>query len=467
MAAPSWVANGTMVSGIGAVSPAWPAHIPGDIGVLVIESAGGEAANLTTPAGFAAFPAPNPSLTGAGTAGTRVTAYWCRATSAAMASPTVTDPGDHVVAYIYTVRGCIRTGNPYDVVGANVKAAASTSCSITGVTTTVIDTLVCYHASRNDDAAGVAFSAQANATLAGVAERFDNGAIDGNGGGLMMTSGVKATAGASGTMTATVTSSINAFLVIAFKPYIDDIGRQAADQYGRTVAADGYGSADIGGAYVVTEINGGGAYSVDGSNGKHVITAGGFATIYPFLENMTIVRDSEIYLEYRTDKLPAGGGSHYPALYLRGIGAAGAWAYACEFEVIAAAWRIRFGTVLNGVFAYLDVGAFDPSKAFAINTWYGLRFRATGSGTTTLAGKVWRLIDGEPLAFQYSFTNGQSELQHQGYAGYQQQLGSGTEGSVTTLFDNLDVFNPLALPFAPQRHDPIPILQGVQRGAVR
>src|SRR5690606_17811474 len=128
-------------SGTGNVTVPWPAHQAGDIALLFIESTGGQAANLTTPAGFAAVPG-SPQATGLTTNGTRLTVYWARATSGAMASPVVTDPGDHVYARILTFRGVIETGNPWDVTGGGVKAAASTSVTVTGVTTTVADTLI-------------------------------------------------------------------------------------------------------------------------------------------------------------------------------------------------------------------------------------------------------------------------------------------------------------------------------------
>ena len=51
----------------------------------------GEAATLSTPAGFVQV-TNSPQFTGAGTAGTRITVFWARATSTSMAAPTVADP---------------------------------------------------------------------------------------------------------------------------------------------------------------------------------------------------------------------------------------------------------------------------------------------------------------------------------------------------------------------------------------
>lgn len=208
--------NGATTTGVGA-SPAWPAHVANDIALLFVESAGGEPVTLSVPNGFA--PVPNsPQATGAGTAGTRLTVFWARATSSAMPAPRIATPSDHFYAQIITFRGVVNTGNPWDVTGGGVKAAASTSVTVTGVTTTVPNTLIVQAVARDDDNAAASFSAQTNAGLTGIVELLDAGTTNGNGGGLGVWSGIKAAAGATGNTTATVTSSINAFLTIALKP---------------------------------------------------------------------------------------------------------------------------------------------------------------------------------------------------------------------------------------------------------
>lgn len=214
---PTFQAAGTAVTGTGNVSPTWPAHAVGDIGLLVIESCGGEVANLGTAAGFVAVTG-SPIATGTTTLGTQISVYWCRATTTSMATPTVTDPGNHATAQIVTFRGCVAEGNPWDITGTAVKAVASTSASAPAVTTTVANTLVVSVIGRDVTGAGAFFSAEANASLASLTERTDAGSISGNGGGWALYTGTKATAGSTGTLTATVTSSINASIVIALRP---------------------------------------------------------------------------------------------------------------------------------------------------------------------------------------------------------------------------------------------------------
>ena len=217
MAVPTFQAAGTAISAKGAVSPVWPTHAVNDIALLFVESTGGQQATLSTAAGFAAV-TDSPQATGTTTNGTRITVFWARATSTTMAAPTVADPGDHVYARIITYRSVVGTGDPWDITGGGVKAAASTSVTVTGVTTTVADTLIVQAVARDNDSAAAAFSAQANANLTGIVERSDAGTALGNGGGFGVWDGVKATAGATGNTTATVTNSINAFLTIALMP---------------------------------------------------------------------------------------------------------------------------------------------------------------------------------------------------------------------------------------------------------
>ncbi len=216
-AGPRFQAAGAAVGGTGAVSPAWPAHAIDDVALLFVESTGGQPASLSTAAGFVEVSG-SPQAIGATTAGTRLTVFWARATSAAMATPTVADPGNHVYAQILTYRGVANVGNPWDVTGGATKTPASASVTVGGITTTVADTLVVQAVARDNDNAAAAFSAQANANLAGLVERVDAGTTQGNGGGIAVWDGYKATAGGTGPTTATVTSSINAYLSIALKP---------------------------------------------------------------------------------------------------------------------------------------------------------------------------------------------------------------------------------------------------------
>jgi hypothetical protein len=217
---PTYQAAGTAMSGTAAITVAWPAHQAGDIALLFVESCGGEAVTLSTPAGFVNV-LNSPQSTGTTTNGTRLTVFWCRATSSSMSSPTVADPGNHVYGIILTFRNVVATGNPWDITAGGTKATASTTTTFGTVTTNVNNDLIVLAASRDNDSAAAAWSAWTNANLSGLTERSDGGTTSGNGGGVGVATGLKATAGSVGSSTATVTSSVDGHMTIALAPIGD------------------------------------------------------------------------------------------------------------------------------------------------------------------------------------------------------------------------------------------------------
>jgi hypothetical protein len=219
-----------------AAAVAWPTHSVDDVALLLVESCGGEAVTLSSAQGFTALP-DSPSATGTTTNGTRVSAWWHRATSTSMTGPTVADPGDHWHGVILTFNMVTGTGNPYDDTNAAVKATASTSMTMPEVITTVADSLVVQIAARDNDSAAAAGSAYTNANLGNLQERYDAGTTIGNGGGLIVITGDKASVGATGTTSATVTSSINAYLSLNLAPGIA-LSTAALPQAAVTVTAN-------------------------------------------------------------------------------------------------------------------------------------------------------------------------------------------------------------------------------------
>lgn len=221
MAAPVFQAAGSALSSTGAVTPVWPTHVAGDVAICFVESAN-EAISLSTPSGFVEVTgSPQGTGTAAGLASTRLAAFWCRATTSPMANPVVADSGDHTIAQIITFRGCIASGNPWDVTAGDVLAAASTAVSIPGATTSVAECLiVAAIAQATDSATGqITAAGFANASLASITQRSNVGTISGNGGGFAVATGVKTAAGAYSATTATLTtSSVQGRLSIALKP---------------------------------------------------------------------------------------------------------------------------------------------------------------------------------------------------------------------------------------------------------
>jgi hypothetical protein len=215
---PYFVAAGAMAEGVGAIVPGLPLGIQAnDILLLFVETAN-EA--VTTPSGYAAV-ADSPQGTGtAGVAGSvRLSVFWKRA-SANETAPTVADPGDHAIGQILAFRGCIDTGNPWDVTSGDT-AASSTSVSIPGDTTTVVNCLVVLAVANATDTATLQTSGYTNANLVNLTERADVNTTQGVGGGFAVATGEKAAIGAYAATTATLaTASAQGRMSIALKPAI-------------------------------------------------------------------------------------------------------------------------------------------------------------------------------------------------------------------------------------------------------
>lgn len=206
---------GTGSGSINPISPAWPSHQADDIGVLLIASTQA-GVGLTTASGFEL-------ITGGSVASgttTTLTSYIARATSGAMTAPTTVDPTNHAYGVIIRIRGLdplSALADLIDVVATSTKAVASTSASSPTVTTTQANSLVFSIITRDDDLAGASFSSWANANLTDTAPVFDDGTASGNGGGIGVWVGTKASAGATGVTAASVANSVNVSLTLAIK----------------------------------------------------------------------------------------------------------------------------------------------------------------------------------------------------------------------------------------------------------
>lgn len=203
----------------GSLTKHWPTHITGDIALLVVESAN-EVVTLSTPAGFVEIPdSPQGTGTAGGTTATRLTVFWCRATSSSMTAPVVADAGDHIAVYMLSFRGCVETGDPWDVTAGDVAASASTSVSIPGDTTTGPNRLIVALVANGTDTTTPQVSGWTNASLTGLLEQVNENTASGNGGGFSIATGVKAGAGTYSATTATLaTSSVQARISLALKP---------------------------------------------------------------------------------------------------------------------------------------------------------------------------------------------------------------------------------------------------------
>ncbi len=241
MAVPTYKSAGTEQASTGTnLTVPWPTHVAGDIALMLVECCGGQAASLATANGFVEL-ANSPQATGTTTNGTRIHAYWCRATSGAMSSPVVTPGANHGYARIFTFDGDIPSaGNPFQVTSGGVKAGATTTTTWTDLTTLSNNCLLLFVAARDNDSASAAWSSFAGGNVTGHTEvsGSDSGTALGNGGGIVLNTGVMATAGTVGTPTATVTSSINAMMTIALSSVHPDVIAMVSGSNCREVCDD-------------------------------------------------------------------------------------------------------------------------------------------------------------------------------------------------------------------------------------
>lgn len=211
MPIPTVYAVGAVASGIGAVTPGLPAGtLPDDVLILLLENQDATVVGVVT--GYTDI---QTSFANSGTI-TRLAARWKRAV-AGEAAPSVPDPGDHVVARIIGVRGCIPSGNPVNISVQSTELLSDTTVSIPGATTTRTDCLVIAAFSTGTDVASTAHATGwTNASLGSVTEQVDNWVIDNGGGGIGACSGTKATVGAYSATTATcVTANFKALISFA------------------------------------------------------------------------------------------------------------------------------------------------------------------------------------------------------------------------------------------------------------
>ena len=220
---PVFIAAGAVTSNTTAITPALPAGIAtNDILLLFLETSN-QAISISNQNGGTwtqVTNSPQYCGTAAGTTGARFTAFWSRY-NGTQGAPTTSDSGDHQLGMMIAIRGAAESGNPWDVTAGGVEAVSDTSGSIPGVTTTVANTLVVTAiASSLPDASSTAkFSAWTNANLTSLTERIDNSVTAGNGGGLGVATGIKATAGAYGNTTLTLANSAyKGMMSIAIKP---------------------------------------------------------------------------------------------------------------------------------------------------------------------------------------------------------------------------------------------------------
>lgn len=246
MAAPTYVNKSAFASGVaGLTVGAVPNVVADDLILLFCESS---AQAVTTPSGYTIAPSsPQQYVVEAGI-GVRLSIFYRWATGAD-STTTVADSGNHTCAIKMAYRGVDKT-SPFNANAGSATIGGTTSVVLPSVTTTVADCLIVLAAATDRDAASTnEIPALTNANLSSITERHDESVTAGNGGGLVISDGVKATAGATGTSTVTASfTSSRAYITLALAPVIINViadpgtytftGTAANTLFNRKVAAD-------------------------------------------------------------------------------------------------------------------------------------------------------------------------------------------------------------------------------------
>jgi PKD repeat protein len=201
----------------------------------------------------------------------------------------------------------------------------------------------------------------------------------------------------------------------------------AQDAFGRTVT-NAWGTADLGGTWALlgTTSN----FAVNGGAGRATVPTPGQSRA----ATLTAVSATDVNasVDVSLDKAPTGGGT-YIGIAARKVGTT---EYRLRVYLQPTASRLQVLRVVGGVETQI---ASSPILGFISSPGQVLhmRFVVTGSGTTTLSGKVW--VDGaaEPATSQVQVTDSTAALQAPGAVGVHAYIsGSATNTPVVLTADN-------------------------------
>jgi hypothetical protein len=211
----------------------------------------------------------------------------------------------------------------------------------------------------------------------------------------------------------------------------------AADTFTRTAGPGGLGTADTGGPWTVGE----GStvdYSVDGSKARLNVTAANQSRNAE-LQQVSVRDFSATVVAGVTTSLAS---SPHALWAIEGRRSNNNNYYAGRFRASATgAIEIGAQKVVGGTFTNLGSGWVSvPRETWSDGNTYRLKVEMTGSPTTTIKVKVWRVGTAEPAGWDFQTTDSSSILQTAGRVGMRGYVYSGASGRVTT-FDDYIVTN--------------------------
>ena len=230
------------------------------------------------------------------------------------------------------------------------------------------------------------------------------------------------------TVTLTVTDNLGATDTESTQVTVAASQQVALDTFTRT-AANGFGAANLGGAWTVTLPA---SLSVDGSSGRVSITPGSGPSAFL---NTVSAANVDATVDIEADKVGTGGGI-YQSLIVRRVGTSD---YRLKVRITATTVEMYLVRTVNGAETTLAAQTV-PGLVYEPTMDLHVRLRATGAGPTTLQGRLWSGAQPEPATWNVTATDATAALQGPGAVGLFSYLsGSATNPPVTVGIDNLDV----------------------------
>ncbi|PZS25537.1 MAG: radical SAM protein [Pseudonocardiales bacterium] len=202
-----------------------------------------------------------------------------------------------------------------------------------------------------------------------------------------------------------------------------------SDAFGRTVVSGGWGSADTGGAWSVDDGN---AFAVNGSTGRLALAGPGAGATA--MLGAVSTADLNVLFDVSVDKIANANGS-LVGLIVRHVGSSD---YRFKVRFLAdGTIHLVTSKVVNSSETTISEVAIS-GLSFVAGTVLRARLQISGSGTTTLAGKIWTVGAAEPVAAQIIVSDSDPALQSPGSLGFQGYLsGAATNAPVVLSVDNL------------------------------
>ncbi|MFT4216805.1 MAG: PKD domain-containing protein [Micropruina sp.] len=218
--------------------------------------------------------------------------------------------------------------------------------------------------------------------------------------------------GATGVLTKTVTVTAGATQI-------------AADAFNRTVS-NGWGNADVGGAW--TRSGSASSFAVSSGTARITMSAGVGPGSYL---NSVSARDVELRTNVSYDKPGTGGGTYTSFIVRRN----GSTDYRAVVRVTATAVTVQLQRTVNGTATVLGNTVTLSGGALPANQVLQVKLQATGANSTTLRAKVWRANTTEPTAWTVTADDSTSGLQAAGSVGlYSYMSASSTNSPIVAGF---------------------------------